>query len=362
MSGAEHLEGAPFLMSKYFINVDNEDEAKICVGNAGGFEANFVLCSSTSQVSTVSQSAGESSSSLPVAVRLVMSGFQGGHTGVDINKGRCNAIKAMMLLIQQSGSGVRIASWDAGVACNAIPAKCVATVLVPLKDLSAFQTSMKSHWERLVEEYLPIEGVYDAVAKKLNHSMALEMTPLDAQTISVPSASFTSSLIHLALALPDGVLRMIPSIPHTVETSIALVRCNIVHKDNECECTLWMHARSSSSYQLDVLNHRLHAVAKPFSVVVNSPLNKYPSWKANPYSHMVEVMQKAAVALTGKQYEQFAVHAGLECGYILSHYPSMDCVSIGPDCRDVHTPAETVNIPSVERSYAFLKKTLELLD
>jgi len=55
----------------------------------------------------------------------------------------------------------------------------------------------------------------------------------------------------------------------------------------------------------------------------------------------------------------YAVHAGLECGLIKNRYPNMDCVSIGPDIRDAHTPDERLLIPSVPRFMTLLKGSLE---
>ena len=51
-------------------------------------------------------------------------------------------------------------------------------------------------------------------------------------------------------------------------------------------------------------------------------------------------MQDVYQEMYGQEPEVTAVHAGLECGTIVSKYPGMDAISIGPTLQDVHTPNE----------------------
>jgi dipeptidase D len=39
----------------------------------------------------------------------------------------------------------------------------------------------------------------------------------------------------------------------------------------------------------------------------------------------------------GKDPEVMTIHAGLECGLILTHLPDVDAVSFGPNILDIHT-------------------------
>ncbi len=52
-------------------------------------------------------------------------------------------------------------------------------------------------------------------------------------------------------------------------------------------------------------------------------------------------------------------HAGLECSVILSKYPGLDIVSVGPTIRSPHTTSERALIETVEPFWQLLKKTLE---
>jgi dipeptidase D len=53
-----------------------------------------------------------------------------------------------------------------------------------------------------------------------------------------------------------------------------------------------------------------------------------------------------------------AIHAGVECGLLLGKKPDLDCVSIGPDMKDIHTTNEKLSISSVKRMWEYI---LELL-
>ena len=60
----------------------------------------------------------------------------------------------------------------------------------------------------------------------------------------------------------------------------------------------------------------------------------------------------------GKEPKMEAIHAGLECGLISEKMPELDMISIGPDMKDIHTPAEALNLPSTIRVYQFLERLL----
>ena len=43
------------------------------------------------------------------------------------------------------------------------------------------------------------------------------------------------------------------------------------------------------------------------------------------------------------------VHSGLECGFFVDACPDLDCVSMGPDTFDLHSPQESLSISSTFR-------------
>ncbi len=57
-----------------------------------------------------------------------------------------------------------------------------------------------------------------------------------------------------------------------------------------------------------------------------------------------------------------AIHAGLECGLLGSKITDLDCVSMGPDMKDIHTTEETLSISSTKRVWEYLVRVLETKD
>ena len=64
------------------------------------------------------------------------------------------------------------------------------------------------------------------------------------------------------------------------------------------------------------------------------------------------------VALYREKYGKDAVvntiHAGLECGIIASKIEGLDCISMGPDNYDLHTPDERLSISSFVSVWEFI--------
>ena len=63
----------------------------------------------------------------------------------------------------------------------------------------------------------------------------------------------------------------------------------------------------------------------------------------------------------GEKPNVVAIHAGLECGLFYEKIENLDCVSIGPNMKDIHTSEELLEVASVERVWKYLVKVLENL-
>lgn len=85
----------------------------------------------------------------------------------------------------------------------------------------------------------------------------------------------------------------------------------------------------------------------------------YPGWKPNPDSEVLNVAKESYKRLFGKEPLVKAIHAGLECGLFLEKYPHLDMISFGPTITDAHSPAEQVNIPSVDKWWRLLLDVLK---
>ena len=80
-----------------------------------------------------------------------------------------------------------------------------------------------------------------------------------------------------------------------------------------------------------------------------------------PESRLRDVCRRVYTEQTGREPQVVTIHAGLECGLLAEKLPGLDGVSVGPDMADIHTPRESLSIPSVGRVYAFVLGVLKEL-
>ena len=112
MYGAEGVD-ASLLEGKLLINIDSEEEGYLTVSCAGGARAELTLPLTYEP------------DSRPVYV-LTLSGLQGGHSGIEIDKGRLNANVVMARFLQTLNC--RLVGITGGQKDNAIPVSCQAVV------------------------------------------------------------------------------------------------------------------------------------------------------------------------------------------------------------------------------------------
>lgn len=333
MDGAFGLQPG-WLKGSILLNLDSEDEGELYVGCAGGIDSTIEFSYEEEKVP-----AGHK------ACRLALKGLKGGHSGMDINLGRGNSNKLLSRFLKTYAKelGLRISSIDGGSLRNAIPREAFAVVTLPEANLAKLQDNIKE-----------AETIYQAElsAKEPDLKFTAEEAP-------IPSFIMTEDLqcrvINSIIACPNGAVRMIDSMPDTVETSnnLAIVK---TEKGKITVCTL---LRSSVDTAKDAHAQMIQAVfelAKADSIRFDGA---YPGWKPNPDSAILKTMQDVYHKLYGKIPITKAIHAGLECGLLGAKYPNWDMISFGPTIRHPHSPDEKVNIGSVGKFWEYLKTTLK---
>ena len=133
-----------------------------------------------------------------------------------------------------------------------------------------------------------------------------------------------------------------------------------VIRTKENSVSFVLSTRSSMESQLDASINELDALAGALGA--NSRhYARYPGWSYAKISAVRDAYLEAYCEVTGKNAEVNVIHAGLECGVILSKVPDMDMISIGPDMVDIHSPDETLDLESVEIFFKTLKRLIEKL-
>jgi len=323
---------AGVLQSKYFLNLDNEEENTLCIGCAGG-----VNTVARRKIARRPAPAGD-------AWRIKVSGLAGGHSGVDIHRGRGNAVRILgrALLAVGDRLPVAIAEVHGGSKRNAIPREAFAVVLID----SARVAQLKS----LLAAF-EVEARADLGAFAPDLRIAAESVARPGQVIADADAALIADVLA---AQHHGVLAMSPDIPGLVQTSTNLA---IVSTGRD-EVEIATSQRSSIESSKRAAARMVATLFRLTGFAVEQS-GDYPGWKPEPTSDIVRQAQAVHQEILGKKPELMAMHAGLECGVIGERHPGMQMISFGPHIVDVHSPSERLKISSVEPFYRFLTGLLE---
>lgn len=332
MYGVNHMK-ADVIEGEILLNLDDETEGEMIIGSAGG-----VNMTATLEYKPLEPDATDA------AVKITLHKLFGGHSGLEINEGRCNANKVMARIVQDAIANFEacLASWQGGNMRNAIPASAEVVLTLPKENVEALKEAIDEWRQTLREEYAPVET-----------TMELDVEDAPLPKYIVP-AEIQDNLVDALCAVHNGVLRMIPYDKQIVETSSNLAIVEIA----EGKVRFLILIRSSRDSMRECCVETLESAFSMAGMKVETD-GDYPAWQPNPQSEIVELMKGIYKELFQQDNLVTVVHAGLECGVIGALRPHMDMVSFGPTLRSPHTPNERCNIPSVARYWTFVKTILE---
>ena len=334
MYGANALK-AGFLQGKKLLNLDSETEGELYIGCAGGVDttARFAF-------EPVAVEEGD------IALKVVLTGLKGGHSGCDIHLQRANANKLLFrfLKVAVAEYEARLASVAGGSLRNAIPREAEAVITIPAEGKDEM-LELIDEWEDLfIKEY---DGVEDNI-----HFSATEV-PCPATEMPEDVQDF---LIHAITVCPHGVYRMIPEMPDVVETSNNL---STIAMEGNCVKVLCL-TRSSVESRKEELRQMIQSAFSMAGAEVEFS-GDYPGWKPNTKSQLLAIMKDVYHKEFGTEPRVITIHAGLECGIIGRNYPGMEMISFGPTIEHPHSPDERVNIATVQKFYRYILAILKQL-
>lgn len=328
--GASELD-VSHLRGRRMINLDSEEEGHILTSCAGGIklEARF-------------QADWEKKKGYAYAVTV--HGLTGGHSGVEIDKGRGNANVLLARVIQRLlDAGADLVSFDGGTRDNVIPDSAKAVLLYHEPNSNKLKDMIYTARAELQKEF-----------DLTDPGLELEIVYLGCQEIHVAEKEVRDKVIMYLRMCPNGVVAMSSAIPGLVETSLnmGLVRTT------EYGFVIRHAMRSSVTSRKMELFHRLLAFAKYLGAETDSE-GDYPPWEYKKDSPLREAMVKIYEEMYHTPMKVEMVHAGLECGYISDKIEGIDCVSIGPDIQNAHTTRESLSVSSTVKVWDFLLRVLE---
>ncbi len=329
MIGANALD-VNDLKSKKMINLDCEDEGVFYVGCAGGNVTKNTLPINREEYNGA-------------YIKVTVTGLSGGHSGVDIDKGRANSNVLVSRLLASVSKEVdmRIVSVNGGNKDNAIA--CHSEAIIAVDNENAFARIFSSFADNIKSEYKSTEKTL-----KLFYEKAEASLPMDKES--------TQKVLCLLSLSPDGIQTMSNDIPRLVETSLNLG----ILTTSDDEIALSHCVRSGIESQKDMLVDRLSILSASLGGSTEIS-GDYPAWEYNADSKLRDIVADVYKSLYNAEPQIATIHAGLECGSFSSKISGLDCISVGPTILDVHTPRERFSISSLDRTWKMLVEILKKL-
>ena len=304
MDGAFALDCSD-LKSRKLLNLDSEEEGVFTVSCAGGLRLDCVMPGKAQPLK------GET------GYHLTLAGLQGGHSGGEIDKGRGSANQLMGRVLYS--------------AMEKFPGLRLADIRGGRFDNDAI----------LKNEYAGCDDGITLTCEKTELTAAM-----DQET--------TSRMLHVLLALPQGVQAMNVDFPGLVQTSLNLGVMSV----EEDGLHFAFSIRSCIASQKDMMEQRVRSVVE-YAGGTAHKRSSYPGWQYARQSQFREMILQAYHDTTGKVGGIAATHGGLECGLFIEKMPGLDAVSMGPELHDVHSVRERLNVPSTQRTYELVCEILK---
>jgi dipeptidase D len=332
MTGAMKLDPSNF-SGTILLNLDTEDDDELSIGCAGGIDTNT---SYTYDIVPVEEDS--------VTFEISLRGLLGGHSGMDIHRGRGNANKLMNRILYQGISlfPIQITSIDGGSLRNAIPRESTSIVSVQKENQKAFELFLADKSSKLKFEYQSVEP-----------ELKIDWKIIETESDAIGEED-TLKILNTIYACPNGVFRMSPDIEGLVEASTSLAR--IIVKDGKF-ISQSLQRSSVETTKDDVANAVRASFENMGAAVVQN--GDYPGWQPNPNSAILTLMAEMYRKKFNEEPQIKACHAGLECGILGGHLPNMDMISFGPNIRAAHSPDEKVQISSVQKFWGYLLDVLK---
>ena len=336
MSGAANLS-KDFIKGRKVINLDSEDYDTITTGAAGA-------CLQFHRIPLQRKPA-------PGGKRrwyhIQIAGGLGGHSGVDINKGRCSAVIPAWAILAAiyNEYDFELASLHIGEANASIASSADIVLTIPSGEGAEFvkqQEEQMNQWLR--EEY----GNGDPNI----HCTITKCTPTD----TVIDTKAFETLMSCLEQIPQGVVKMSETMKDTVETSNNVGRIST----EEDHIFVSTHTRSFVDSEMEALSRDIANVFKgrgASSEIIMSA----PAWQEDQQSDFLRLTSDTFNDVLGWRPRLVAMHFVLEAGYFVQHYPGIQIACIGPRIVEPHSTSERIELSTIDDIWSVLQELLRRL-
>lgn len=317
------------------LNIDSEEEGVLLAGCAGG----ATVCCHIPLMWTLKKG---------LRATVQITGLRGGHSGMEIQKGRANANKLMGRFLNEMDEAFAYAlcTVNGGNKDNAIARESTADVVIlpeRLAELTAFAAQRQE--------------AYRAEYGETDPDITIAVTPGTEDTFEIMMGDCRRSVLSVLQQLPNGVQQMSRDIEGLVQTSLNLGILKVDFRGIH----LTSSVRSSVNAEKQQLIQQLAEICGKLGGSCEV-MGEYPAWEYKADSPLREIMTEVYMEQYGRKPAVEVIHAGLECGLLSGKLDGLDCVSFGPDIVDIHTTREKLSIPSVQRTWKLLLEVLKRCD
>lgn len=331
MEGATAID-LSMLKAKRMLNIDSEEEGILLTSCAGGARVDCSI--------PITRGVKDG-----VFYQIKIEGLIGGHSGTEINKERGNAIKMMArtlhMLLEEIP--IQVAQLNGGEKDNAIPREAQAVLLLPAEYESRFIQTLQK-----IEDVIKNENVTK------EHDFSIKNEKIEISEKMILNQESTKRVIDFLMILPNGVMAMSADIAGLVETSLNVGILKMEEDKMIASSAIRSSIESAKKHIIDQVAIATELVGGKISVQ-----GEYPGWQFNPDSKLRAIMIDIYKEMFEEEPKVEALHAGLECGIMISKLPGLDCVSFGPNIYDIHTTEEKLSISSTERMWRYILEILK---
>ena len=316
------------------INLDSEEEGIFYISCAGGM-------TSTSELSVRFQEGR----GMPCDIQV--KGLMGGHSGAEIHKNGANAhiLMARIWFALKEEMLIQLVSLDGGTKETAITRECGCRVLVNPDDVQILKSEVKRLEKEFQKEYAGIE-----------EHLEVSVTTGEATTAQVVHPVDLEKIVFYLVNIPNGVQKMSGVFPGLVESSNNIGVLELTEDSLIASSAPRSSLASARDYISDKIEYLTELLGGEYTVS-----GVYPAWEYRADSRLQGVMSEVYEKMYGEKPSIQALHAGLECGIFYENIENLDCVSMGPDIKGIHTFEEKLSISSVKKNYEYLLEVLKEL-
>lgn len=337
MAGAMNLD-LSILKGRKLLNLDYEVEGVVIAGCAGAINCSMIIPLREENVSCALFSK---------RCTMRLDGCRGGHSGLEIDKGRANAIimAARIYAKLHRSVDIRMLSFEGGEKANVIPQSAQISFVLRESDVQKVCSAAEEEMETIRKTL----GQFDP-------DIELTLAFDDNTNCRVFSDDSSGNIMDAVQISPNGVMNYSPDIRNAVQTSSNLGVIGLYGS----RCRVEYMIRSSVSEESNYVMARLQMIADKVDGKMIKE-SEFPSWPVEHASELRRIYSESYKSLFGKIPETEAIHGGLECGIFAEGIQNIDCISYGPQIEDIHSVHERVAVDSIDRTWKLTKEILRRL-